>query len=81
MVPQIPLVGGGKPLPPSSPRPLCGPVPALRERADVPHISDLADPSINFWISPWAVLQTRESLSVVLRATYPENQVALTESK
>ncbi len=28
-----------------------------------------------------SVLQTRESLSVVLRATYPENQVALTESK
>ncbi len=27
------------------------------------------------------VLQTRDSLSVVLRATYPENQVALTESK
>ena len=28
-----------------------------------------------------AVLQTRESLPVVLRVTYPENQVALTEGK
>ncbi len=28
-----------------------------------------------------SVLQTREGLPVVLRATYPENQLALTESK
>ena len=32
-----------------------------------------------FWTNP--VLETREILPVVLRATYPENWVALTESK
>ncbi len=32
-------------------------------------------------LDQWSVLQTRENLPVVLRATYTENQVALTESK
>ena len=34
---------------------------------------------MNFYVSLGikTVLQTRENLSVVLRATYPENQIAL----
>ncbi len=53
----------------------------FRSNSQTSKVSDVLEITDKKMTGFRAVLQTHEGLPVVLRATYPENKVALTESK